>query len=295
MLIRVGYDIVYEFPSPTATALLLNVLPDRQSDLCHPDEIKLEPALAREEFIDCFGNRCLRFLAPAGTLRVTNDTIVRDPGLPEPAFPDAVQHAVEDLPAACLQFLLPSRYCEVDRLIDIAWELFADTPAGWPRVQAIRDWVHNHIEFGYQYARSTKTAFDVYQEKRGVCRDFTHLAITFCRAMNIPTRYATGYLGDIGVPPDPAPMDFNACFQVYLGGAWHTFDARHKERRIGWILIATGRDAADCAFTTTFGAHKLERFIVWTEEVTSVDLARAITSAPVAADVQGTQVGSPTT
>ncbi len=269
MFIRVGYEIVFTLPDPAAMSLLLYVLPSRTGDLRCPDAITVSPPVPVTDFVDTFGNRCARILAPAGTLRLCSDAVVEDIGLPLPVFPDAVQHLVEDLPDDCLQFLLPSRYCEVDKLSDIAWNLFGPTPPGWGRVQAICDWVHGHVEFGYKYARPTKTAYDVYEERQGVCRDFTHLAVTFCRAMNIPTRYATGYLGDIGVPLDPNPMDFSACFQCYLGGEWHTFDARHNARRIGWILMATGRDAADCAITTTFGSSRLEKFVVWAEEVAS--------------------------
>ena len=269
MLIRVGYDITMDFTAPTAVTFLLHVLPSRVPDLRGPDEIIVDPPVPVTDFIDSFGNRCSRLLAPVGTLRVKNDTVVEDSGLPSPAFPDAIQHPVQDLPSECLQFLLPSRYCEVDRLSDAAWTLFGDVPAGWARVQAVCDWVFNNIEFGYKYARSTKTAYDVYEDRKGVCRDFTHLSVTFCRALNIPARYATGYLGDIGVPID-GTMDFSACFEAYLGGQWHIFDPRHNVRRIGWILMATGRDAADCAITTSFGAHTLGEFVVIAEEATKI-------------------------
>jgi transglutaminase-like putative cysteine protease len=252
--------------------LLLYALPSRANDLRKPDVLKLQPDVPVHDFIDCFGNRCARIMAPAGELRIWNDTVVEDNGLPAPAFEDAVQHPVEELPDDVLQFLLPSRYCESDLLSDDAWRLFGDTQQGWPRVQAICDWVHNHIEFGYKYASPFKTANDVFRDRQGVCRDFTHLAVSFCRAMNIPTRYATGYLGDIGVPANPAPMDFSACFQVYLGDRWHIFDARHNHRRVGWILMATGRDAADCAITTSFGPHKLQKFVVWSDEVQTAEI-----------------------
>jgi len=272
MFIRIGHEIVFNLPVPSAMMALLYTLPDRAAHLRQPDSLRLEPNLPVTDFIDWFGNRCARIAAPAGRLRICNDFIVEDTGLPLPSYPDAVQHPVQDLPDACLQFLLASRYCEVDRMSDIAWNLFGQIPTGWARVQAVCDWVYASVKFGYEYARPTKTAYDVYQERQGVCRDFTHLAVTFCRALNIPTRYATGYLGDIGVPPDVNPMDFSACFQVYLGGQWHTFDARHNHRRIGWILMATGRDAADCAITTTFGPAPLENFVVWAEEVDSPEL-----------------------
>lgn len=276
MFIRAGYEIIFDLPAPVPMLLLLYTLPSRAADLRRPDQVHTDPVLPIEEFTDGFGNRCARILAPAGKLRLCGDTVIEDSGLPLPVDVNAVQHPVEDLPYDCLPFLLPSRYCEVDRLSDIAWNLFGWAVPGWGRVQAVCDWVHAQVEFGYEYARPTKSAYDVYEERRGVCRDFTHLAVTFCRALNLPTRYATGYLGDIGVPVDVNPMDFSACFQVYLGGQWHTFDARHNARRIGWILMATGRDAADCAITTSFGPALLEKFVVWTDEVASPDLSEPV-------------------
>ena len=176
--------------------------------------------------------------------------------------------AVEDLPAETLNFLLASRYCETDRLSEVAWNLFGQAPMGWGRVQAICDFVHRHIVFGYEYAGATKTAWDVFNEATGVCRDYAHLAVTFCRCMNIPARYCTGYLGDIGMPPPYGPMDFAGWFEAYLGGRWHTFDARNNMPRIGRVLIAQGRDAADVPITHTFGPNTLVSFKVWTDEVT---------------------------
>jgi transglutaminase-like putative cysteine protease len=276
MLIRVGYDIIYQIPDTTVLSVLLRVLPERLADLRQSDEVKLEPPLPMEEFLDCFGNRCARFVAPAGRLRLSGDAIIEDSGLPNPAVPDAIQHEIQELPPKVMEYLLPSRYCEVDRLINPAWDLFGNLPKGWSLVQAINDWVYNNIEFGYQYADPTKTAFQVFTDRKGVCRDTTHLAITLCRCMNIPARYATGYLGDIGIPFDGLPMDYTACYQVYLGGQWHTFDARHSIRRIGWVLLAVGRDAVDCAITTSYGPHTLEKFTVWADEVpTDVLTARA--------------------
>lgn len=274
MLIRVGYEIAYDLPAPTAMMLLLNVLPERDKDLRTPDKLRVEPDVPMTDFIDGFGNRCVRLVAPPGKLRLYNDFVVEDCGEPVPVFEDARQHDIEEIPVEYLQYLLPSRYCEVDKLNFIAEELFGKIQPGWHRVQAITDWVHKNIEFGYEYARATKSAWDVYQERKGVCRDYTHLAITFCRIMGVPARYATGYLGDIGVPISPMPMDFSACFQVYLGGRWHTFDARHNQRRIGWILMAVGRDATDCAITTTFGLHTLEKFVVWADEVQTAELCQ---------------------
>lgn len=273
MFIRLGYDLIFDVPAPTPMLLLLYTHPDRAATLRHPDEIHIEPAVPLETFLDSFGNRCARIVAPAGKLRLLNDIIVQDSGVPDPICADARQHAVEDLPCEVLPYLLASRYCEVDRLQEVAWGLFGQTPPGWVRVQAICDWVKTHVRFGYQYARATKTAFDVYTERQGVCRDLNHLALTFCRCLNIPARYATGYLGDIGVPAVPDPMDFSAWFEVYLDGRWHTFDARHNKPRIGRVLMARGRDATDAALTTSFGPTRLQQFKVWTDEVAEPALA----------------------
>jgi transglutaminase-like putative cysteine protease len=266
MLIHIGYEMVFDVPAPVAMTLLLYVHPEREGDLRRPNRVVVEPAVPVQEFTDWFGNRCGRILAPAGKLRITADNVVADCGLPDRVNPGAGQIPVADLPEEILRFLLPSRYCEVDRLGDVAWGLFGHTAPGWPRVQAVCHWVHENVTFGYEFARPTKTAHDVYTERQGVCRDFMHLAITFCRCLNIPARYATGYLGDIGVPPAPYPMDFSAWFEVYLGGEWYTWDARHNVPRIGRVLMARGRDAVDVALTTSFGPSTLERFTVWTDE-----------------------------
>ena len=271
MQIRFGYDIAFKISSPTAVMTLLRVHPTVEHDLIGAESPRVEPDVPASEFLDSYGNRVGRVLAPPGLLRFTNDGLIRVNDGPDPVVADAVQHEVSDLPDEALQFLLASRYCEVDRLGDIAWDLFGSSPPGWARVAAICDWVHGHVTFGYQYARSTKTAYDVYEEAKGVCRDFTHLAITLCRCMNIPARYATGYLGDIGVPLSPDPMDFSAWFEVYLGGTWHTFDARHNRPRIGRIVMARGRDAVDFALTTAFGSAPLEKFLVWTDRADGPD------------------------
>jgi transglutaminase-like putative cysteine protease len=247
--------------------LMLYVHPERMKDLRTPERLITEPAVEVEAFTDNFGNRCAKIVAPPGVIRLLSDSVIEDNGLPEPVFPAAEQHPIQDLPLDVLPYLLGSRYCEVEKLNDIAWQLFGNTPPGWPRVQAVCTWVHNHITFDYAFAREDRTALEGYKEGRGVCRDFMHLALTFCRCLNIPARYATGYLGDIGVPPVPAPMDFSAFFQVYLGGRWHPFDARHDERRIGRVAMAYGRDAVDVALTTTFGKHILRKFEVWTDEL----------------------------
>jgi transglutaminase-like putative cysteine protease len=267
MQIRLGYELQYDVPQPTPMILTLNVHYSRASDLVRPDYMLTSPAVPMAGYRDGFGNWCTRLIAPQGSFGVTADCVINDSGLTDPIFPDAMQHPVSQLPEETLLFLLGSRYCETDRLSDIAWQTFSTTPLGWARVQAVCDFVHNHIQFGYQYASSTKTAFDVYGERRGVCRDFAHLAIAFCRCLNIPARYCTGYLGDIGLPPPYAPMDFAGWFEAYLGGAWHTFDPRNNTPRIGRVLIARGRDAADVAITTTFGPSALRTFKVWTDEL----------------------------
>jgi len=255
---------------------LLNVHPSRFGDLREPDLLQVDPFLPIQPYTDSFGNTCCRFTAPAGNLRLYNSTVVQDSGLPDDVNPDARQLLPEELPAEVLRFLLPSRYCETDLLSAVAVELFGDTKPGWERVQAICAWVHQKVEFGYPYARPTKTAVDVYMERRGVCRDFQHLAIAFCRALNIPARYATGYLGDIAVPVAPSPMDFSAWFEVYLQDRWWTFDARHNTRRVGRVLMATGRDAADVAITTSFGAAVLKVFNVVSDEIPDVSDGRPL-------------------
>ena len=267
MKIRLGYDIAFETPQEVAVVALLHVHPTRAADLLEPDELETNGGVTRDEYVDSFGNRCTRLVAPAGELQLRGSTLIVDSGKPDATGEGAAEHPVAKLPTETLQFLLASRYCEVDLLSPIAHDLFGGIEPGWPRVQAICGWVNWKVEFGYQFARPTKTALDVYTERRGVCRDFQHLAITFCRAMNIPARYATGYLGDIGVTLPPAPMDFSAWFEVYLGDRWWTLDARHNFPRIGRVLMATGRDAADVALTTAFGAANLKKFVVVSDEV----------------------------
>ena len=273
MLIKIGYDIELEVSSPMALIHLLHVHPSRERDLQAPEALEIVPSLRSEDYVDNFGNRCGRVNVPTGFSRVRfkNQAVVRDSGLPDAVDWNAVQHDPCDLPANTLQFLLASRYCEVDSdLMQFAWSRFSHVPRGWARVQAICDFVHEHIRFDYQQARATRTAREGFAERVGVCRDYTHLAITLCRCMNIPARYCTGYLGDIGVPAVPYPMDFSAWFEVFLGDRWHTFDARHNVPRTGRIVMARGRDASDVPITMCFGQSKLMRFEVVTEEVSSV-------------------------
>jgi len=267
MQIRLGYELVYACPQRTPMILTLNVHYSRVSDLVVPDHIVTQPPVPITAYRDGFGNWCSRIVAPQGEIRISTDAVINDTGLPDATDPLAVQHAVEDLPNETLVYLQGSRYCETDRLSETAWSLFEKSPPGWGRVQAINDFVHDHITFGYQHARATKTALEVFQERTGVCRDFTHLGVTLCRCMNIPARYCTGYLGDIGVPPSAAPMDFSAWFEVFLGGHWHTVDPRNHVPRIGRILIAQGRDAADVPLSNAFGPNTLQGFRVWTDEV----------------------------
>lgn len=275
MLIRLGYDIRFEAPAPVTIVGMLHVHPSRVPDLREPDELLLNPEAPLEEYIDSFGNRCSRFLVPQGEIALSCSTLIEDSGAPDATAANARAHPVEDLPTATLTYLMNSRYCEVDRLSSIAIDLFGGTAPGWRRVQAICDWVHAKVTFGYEHARPTKTALDVFIERVGVCRDFQHLAVTFCRALNIPARYATGYLPDIGVPPSPTPMDFSAWFEAYLEGRWWTFDARHNHPRIGRVLMAVGRDASDVAITTSFGVANLTRFFVVSDQVAASAAVKA--------------------
>ncbi|WP_417724402.1 transglutaminase-like domain-containing protein [Salipiger sp.] len=267
MRIKLGCRIGYTLAAPTPMVALLNVHYSRFADLEGPDHLHTSPGVPVTSYRDMFGNWCARCIAPAGEFEISTNCIIRDSGEPDPYVPDAMQHAVEDLPSETLTCLLGSRYCDTDLLSETAWNLFENTPPGWERVQAICDYVHNTVQFGYEHARNTRTASQTLTERVGVCRDFTHLAITFCRCMNIPARYCTGYLGDIGIPLPHAPGDFAAWMEVYLGGAWWTFDPRNNQRRIGRVLIAQGRDAADVPLTNTFGRADLTRFEVWTDEI----------------------------
>jgi transglutaminase-like putative cysteine protease len=272
MLIRLGYDIQFDVPAPLAYVAQLRVHSSRTADLREPDQLVVESngqPVATHEYSDSYGNICTRFLAPAGQLRLSNSTLIEDSGLPDPIALEARDIPPHELNDELLIFLLNSRYCEVDKLSPIAHDLFGSVAPGWQRVQAICSWVNSKVTFGYRYARPTMTALDVFNERVGVCRDFQHLAVTFCRCMNIPARYVAGYLGDIGVPPSPSPMDFSAWFEAYLDGRWWSFDARHNKPRIGRVLMATGRDAADVAFLTSFGSSALTKFEVVSDEVKS--------------------------
>jgi transglutaminase-like putative cysteine protease len=267
MRIRVGYELIYNCPQETPMILTVNIHYSRASDIVVPDNLTSVPSVPIVAYRDGFGNWCNRIVAPIGRIQIRGSGVVKDTGKPDVVVPSAWQHPVQDLPEETLVFLLGSRYCETDRLSDIAWNQFGQTVPGWARVQAICDFANNQIKFDYQNARATRTAWEAYSERIGVCRDYAHLAIALCRCMNIPARYCTGYLSDLGTEPPYGVGDFAAWFEAYLGGRWHTFDPRNNVPRIGRVLIARGRDAADVAITTTFGPATLERFTVWTDEV----------------------------
>jgi transglutaminase-like putative cysteine protease len=267
MQLRVGFEMVYDCPQPTPMILALAIHYSRAADLLRPDHLVTSPAVPVTAYRDLFGNWCSRLVAPQGRFTLSADALVHDNGATDIIAPWATQTPVEYLPESALVYLLGSRYCETDQLSEIAWSHFGQGPTGWQRVQAICDFVHQHIEFGYHHARRTRTAWEAYTEKRGVCRDYAHLAIAFCRCMNIPARYCTGYLGDIRIPPIPGPMDFAGWFEAYLGDRWYTFDARNNTPRIGRVLIARGRDACDVALASTFGPNTLASFKVWADEV----------------------------
>lgn len=265
MLIRVGYQLTIEVDQPTPIITLMNVNPDRRQDIRWSRPSASQMSGAFHVAMDGFGNECVRMIAPAGINTLRYDAVVEDNGEPDEYAPDAEAVEPAKLPDECLVYLLGSRYCETDLLAPLAWKLFGHIQPGWARVQAICDYVTFRLNFSYGFARATRTAMEAHDERVGVCRDFAHLAITFCRALNIPARYVNGYLGDIGIDPDPSPMDFNAWFEVYLGGRWYTFDARHNQRRIGRIVVARGRDATDVPLLHSFGPHTLRQFEVWTE------------------------------
>ena len=267
MQIRVGFEMAYECPQPTPMILALSIHYSRAADLLRPDHLMTSPSVPVTAYRDMFGNWCSRLVAPEGRFVVSADALVHDTGAADPVLPQLTQTPVERLPESTLVYLLGSRYCETDLLSQIAWQRFGTGPTGWQRVQAICDFVHGHIEFGYHHARRTRTAWEAFNERRGVCRDFAHLAITLCRCMNIPARYCTGYLGDIHITPEPGPMDFAGWFEAFLGDHWYTFDARNNTPRAGRVLIARGRDACDVALASTFGPNTLRSFKVWTDEV----------------------------
>ncbi|QIE55413.1 transglutaminase family protein [Pikeienuella piscinae] len=283
MRIGLGCELTNRLPAPTPMIVMLNVHPSRRPDLEAPDTVVTDPIVPVEEYADGFGNRCCRLLAPAGAFTLRTDGVLRDNGALDPLEPESSQRDVAELPPDSLVYLLGGRYCETDQLSDDAWRLFGGAPEGWARVQAICDFVHEHIEFGYEHSRPTRTAAEACQEARGVCRDFAHLAIAFCRCMNIPARYCTGYISDIGLGETDESVDFAAWMEVYLGGRWHVFDPRNNSRRVGRVLIAQGRDAADAPLTHTFGPNELTAFLVWIDEIAIRSAAPAATLVMAAA------------
>lgn len=267
--IRVGFEMDYVCPQPTPMLLALNIHYSRASDLLQADQLQTNPTVPITAYRDLFGNWCSRLIAPPGRFIIRSNALIRDSGFTDVVALGVQQTPVEYLPESALVFLLGSRYCETDQLSDFAWAQFGLGPTGWARVQTICDFVHTHLEFGYQHARRTRSALEAFRERQGVCRDFAHLAITLCRCLNIPARYCTGYLGDIRIPAVPGPMDFAGWFEAFLGDRWYTFDARNNTPRIGRVLMARGRDACDVALTNTFGSNTLQRFTVWADEVTT--------------------------
>lgn len=267
MRIRVGSDLSFEFKQPTPVIAVLNVHSERVNDLEWPDRLVVTPEVAVSGYRDSFGNWCNRFVAPPGLVRLRTETVVRDSGAWDEQDRSAAQWPLPDLPDDTIQFLLGSRYCDTSLLSEFAWATFGPLPLGVPRVQGIVDFVHNHLTFDYLKSRPTRTASEAHRERVGVCRDFAHLAITLLRCLNIPARYCTGYISDIGLPPPFAPQDFAAWVEVFLGGRWHSFDPRNNDPRIGRILVARGRDAEDVPLTLTFGPSTLTKFSVTTEEV----------------------------
>jgi len=267
MFIRYGFDIALELSQPTTVLTMMDVHSNCRHAIVAETEFRVSPSVTAAKIIDSHGNLVRRMSAPRGRMSMRLEGVFHSDGREDEVDRTADAAAVSDLPPEALPFLLSSRYCEIDLLSDFAWANFGSISGGWRKVQAICDFVHERMTFDYAHARPTRTASEALAERVGVCRDFTHLAVALCRCLNIPARYCNGYLGDIGVPPDPAPMDFNAWFEAFLGGRWLTFDPRHNQPRIGRILISRGRDAAEIPMFTTFGPHVLTRFLVVTEEV----------------------------
>jgi transglutaminase-like putative cysteine protease len=268
MRIRVGCEFVWETTAPVP--MLMLVKPRADADhLAVYESTWSDPQLAIHEYTDLFGNNCWRFVAPEGTSAVRYDAVVDIPETPDPVVPHAALHAVEDLPDDAIVFTLPSRYVESDKLLDVAWELFGNTAPTWERIQAVCDWVHHNIQFVNGSSTPATTAYDVYQQRMGVCRDFALLSVALCRALNIPARYTFGYLPDIAIEPPDVPMDFHTWFEAYVGGRWYTFDARHNTPRVGRVVIGRGRDAVDCALSTAYGNARLAKFTVWSDEITA--------------------------
>lgn len=266
MLIRIGFEIEIRCDGRVPMITALSTHQSNPGRLIGQDVVRTDPSVPTREYHDKFGNRMTRLAAPGGPLRLWSDCVMETPGHLDPVERSAHQHDIEELPDDVLQFLVPSRYCDSDNLMKFAWSQFGGAPLGWQRVQAVADYVHSEVTFGYKFGRSNKTASEVHLEKTGVCRDFAHLSIALCRALNIPARYVSGYLGDILVPYS-GPGDFCAWFEVFLGGHWYTFDARYNVPRAGRIPMVRGADAADVAMITSFGSHSLTFFRVWADRL----------------------------
>jgi len=266
--LRVGFEIGFQIPQDVVVVALLRPHPSRTADVRPGGELSAH-SLDRPlvPHLDAFGNLADRFLARAGPVVLRSDLLVEDDGRPDPVLPAVGASPLESLPVEDLAFLLPSRYCEVDLLGDTAWANFGHLAPGWGQVQAVCDWVHATLTYGYEHASPTMTAAQALAARAGVCRDFQHLAITICRCLNLPARYVSGWLGDIGIEPVPTPMDLHAWFEVRLADGWYAFDARHNVPRAGRVAMAKGRDAADVAFTTAFGDAPMTTFEVWADEV----------------------------
>ena len=266
MRVRIGCEFTIESSAPTPTASIIRPR-DRDWHVLLAERRTISPDIPVHSYIDGFGNQAWRWLAPTGVMKIRYDALADVSASPDPVLADLPGTFIDAVPDDALIYTLPSRHCQSDLIIDEAWRLFSDAPDGWARVQAICDWTHENIEYGYGNSFSTTSGYDAYQQRRGVCRDFAHIGVMFCRAMNIPARYVCGYLPDIGVPYDPKPMDFHAWFEAYVGGAWRTFDARHNKPRIGRVLIARGRDAVDTAILTSYGLSTLIGMSVWADQV----------------------------
>lgn len=283
MRIRIGFEIAVTCKQPTPMLLALYPHTSNNRQVIGSDRLRTEPETPLDLFVDGFANRWARMEAPVGTTRMWSDCIMADTGLPDEFNWDARQHEIAELPPASLLYLKASRFCESDELIEPAWELFGETQPGWARVQAICNWVHNNVLFDYRFGRPTKTAVDVFREGTGVCRDFAHIFIALCRAMNLPARYASGYLSDVGAPV-AGVGDFCAWAEVFIDGRWYTFDPRHNTPRIGRIMMVRGRDAVDVPMITVFGFYELTFFKVWTEPVddtvTEGELLMSLQSRP---------------
>ncbi|GAC1397603.1 MAG: transglutaminase family protein [Chloroflexota bacterium] len=280
MNIRVGCDFHYETPWPTPTVMQIEPYASREQRIVRQD-MEIAPTTPTHEYRDSYGNTCRRFTMPGGDFRLRFDAVAAVADTPDPVHLHAIQAPVDELPDETLLYTMPSRYCLSDVLSGAAWDLFGETEPGWGRVQTICDWVHENIRFQYGTSTPLTTAVDVYESRVGVCRDFAHLGLTFCRAMNIPARYVFGYLPDIGVPIPDAPMDFCGWFEAYLEDRWWTFDPRNNTRRVGRVVIARGRDALDVAMFTTYGSHTLHRMVVWADEEGAALPAEALRVGPL--------------